>query len=67
MSIVKGAVHVVPPGNPITQSVRDSLVVAKRNLIRMSRIPNPDRSCRPGSISQHAAGRYVSAGKEEAK
>ncbi|MFD9107528.1 ABC transporter permease [Streptomyces bottropensis] len=39
MSIVKGAVRVVPPGNPITQSVRDSLVVAKRNLIRMSRIP----------------------------
>ncbi|WP_371577326.1 ABC transporter permease [Streptomyces sp. NBC_01314] len=39
MSIVKGAVRVVPPGNPITQSIRDSLVVAKRNLIRMSRIP----------------------------
>ena len=39
MSIVTGAVRVVPPGNPITQSIRDSLVVAKRNLIRMSRIP----------------------------
>ncbi|WP_328837268.1 ABC transporter permease [Streptomyces europaeiscabiei] len=39
MSIVTGSVRVVPPGNPITQSIRDSLVVAKRNLIRMSRIP----------------------------
>jgi ABC transporter DrrB family efflux protein len=39
VSIVTGAVRVVPPGNPITQSIRDSLVVAKRNLIRMSRIP----------------------------
>ncbi|MEU3946238.1 ABC transporter permease [Streptomyces sp. NPDC029526] len=27
------------PGNPIGQSVRDSLIVAKRNLIRMARIP----------------------------
>ncbi|MER6154864.1 ABC transporter permease [Streptomyces sp. NPDC001868] len=39
MSIATGSVRVVPPGNPITQSIRDSLVVAKRNLIRMSRIP----------------------------
>ncbi|WP_327343799.1 ABC transporter permease [Streptomyces europaeiscabiei] len=39
MSIGTGSVRVVPPGNPITQSIRDSLVVAKRNLIRMSRIP----------------------------
>lgn len=39
MSVVSGAVRVAPPGNPITQSIRDSLVVAKRNLIRMSRIP----------------------------
>lgn len=29
------------PAGGIGQSVRDSLVVAKRNLIRMSRIPNP--------------------------
>ncbi|MEU6401555.1 ABC transporter permease [Streptomyces sp. NPDC046985] len=28
-----------PAGNALTQSVRDSLVVAQRNLIRMSRIP----------------------------
>ncbi|UUU24611.1 ABC transporter permease [Streptomyces sp. DSM 40750] len=39
MSIVTDAVRVAPPGNPITQSIRDSLVIAKRNLIRMSRIP----------------------------
>jgi ABC-2 type transport system permease protein len=39
MNAVTDAVRVAPPGNPITQSIRDSLVVAKRNLIRMSRIP----------------------------
>ncbi|UUU31256.1 ABC transporter permease [Streptomyces sp. CA-210063] len=39
MSIVSGTVRVAPPGNPIIRSIRDSLVVAKRNLIRMSRIP----------------------------
>src|SRR5690606_16370746 len=39
VSAVTDAVRVTAPGNPITQSVRDSLVVAKRNLIRMVRIP----------------------------
>lgn len=39
MSAVTEAVRVAPPGNPVTRSVRDSMVVAKRNLIRMSRIP----------------------------
>ncbi|EKX62139.1 ABC transporter permease [Streptomyces ipomoeae] len=39
MSIVTDTGRVAPPGNPIIQSIRDSLVVAKRNLIRMSRIP----------------------------
>ena len=39
MSAVTDAVRVTAPGNPITQSVRDSLVVAKSNLIRMVRIP----------------------------
>ncbi|MEU9988557.1 ABC transporter permease [Streptomyces sp. NPDC048045] len=39
MSAVTDAVVAVAPGNPITRSVRDSLIVAKRNLIRMSRIP----------------------------
>ncbi len=39
MSAVSDAVRITAPTNPVTQSVRDSLVVAKRNLIRMSRIP----------------------------
>ena len=40
MSAVTDAVRVTAPGNPIGQSIRDSLVVAKRNLIRMARIPD---------------------------
>ncbi|MFE0191952.1 hypothetical protein [Streptomyces sp. NPDC058989] len=36
----------------IGQSVRDSLVVARRNLIRMLRIPNPVRSSRLGFTSR---------------
>ncbi|MGW0828276.1 ABC transporter permease [Streptomyces sp. NPDC002845] len=39
MSAVTDAVPVMAPANPVIQSVRDSLVIAKRNLIRMSRIP----------------------------
>ncbi|MFF4273257.1 ABC transporter permease [Streptomyces sp. NPDC001536] len=39
MSAVTDAVRVTPATNPVGQSIRDSLVVAKRNLIRMSRIP----------------------------
>ncbi|MDQ0599305.1 ABC-2 type transport system permease protein [Streptomyces canus] len=39
MSAVTDAVRVTPATNPVSQSIRDSLVVAKRNLIRMSRIP----------------------------
>ena len=39
MSAVTDAVPVTAPAHPLVQSVRDSLVVAKRNLIRMSRIP----------------------------
>jgi ABC-2 type transport system permease protein len=39
VSAVTDAVRVTPAENPISQSIRDSLVVAKRNLIRMSRIP----------------------------
>ncbi|MPY50312.1 ABC transporter permease [Streptomyces acidicola] len=39
MSAATDAVPAAAPANPISQSVRDSLVVAKRNLIRMSRIP----------------------------
>ncbi|MEU0025401.1 ABC transporter permease [Streptomyces sp. NPDC006335] len=39
MSAVTDTARVAAPGNPLSQSVRDSLVLAKRNLIRMSRIP----------------------------
>ncbi|WP_326664973.1 ABC transporter permease [Streptomyces canus] len=39
MSAVTDTARVAAPGNPLGQSVRDSLVIAKRNLIRMSRIP----------------------------
>ncbi|MEV6760579.1 ABC transporter permease [Streptomyces sp. NPDC051105] len=39
MSAVTDTVRVAAPGNAISQSFRDSMVVAKRNLIRMSRIP----------------------------
>ncbi|MGW0334617.1 ABC transporter permease [Streptomyces sp. NPDC003011] len=39
MSAVTRTTRAVAPANPLGQSVRDSLVVAKRNLIRMSRIP----------------------------
>jgi ABC-2 type transport system permease protein len=39
VSAVTDAVQVAAPANPVGQSIRDSLVIAKRNLIRMSRIP----------------------------
>ena len=39
MSAVTDAVPLAAPGNPVSRSIRDSLIVAKRNLIRMSRIP----------------------------
>ncbi|MGC0375225.1 ABC transporter permease [Streptomyces sp. SAI-229] len=39
MSAVTDTVRVTAPGNPIGRSIRDSLVVARRNLIRMARIP----------------------------
>jgi ABC-2 type transport system permease protein len=39
VSAVSDTVQVTAPSNPIVQSIRDSLVIAKRNLIRMSRIP----------------------------
>ncbi|MFG2558369.1 hypothetical protein [Streptomyces sp. NPDC048496] len=50
-------------GGGIGGSVRDSLVVAKRNLIRMTRIPNPVRQ---GGFQFNSAGSHglrVSAGK----
>ena len=67
MSAVTDAVRVAPPANPVSQSIRDSLVVAKRNLIRMSRIPNPVRSGRSGSTSSRGAELHVSARKGQAK
>ncbi|MGW2935797.1 ABC transporter permease [Streptomyces sp. NPDC001156] len=39
MSAGTDTVTAAAPANPLGQSVRDSLVVAKRNLIRMTRIP----------------------------
>ncbi|MGV9920528.1 ABC transporter permease [Streptomyces cellulosae] len=39
MSAVTDSVRIASHGNAFTRSVRDSLVVAKRNLIRMMRIP----------------------------
>ncbi|MEU7055414.1 ABC transporter permease [Streptomyces sp. NPDC046197] len=39
MSAVSDTARVAAPGNAVSQSIRDSLVVAQRNLIRMSRIP----------------------------
>lgn len=39
MSAVTDTARVAASGNPLSRSVRDSLVVAKRNLIRMTRIP----------------------------
>ncbi|MFJ1603322.1 ABC transporter permease [Streptomyces sp. NPDC088253] len=39
MSAVTDAVPTAAPRGAVVQSVRDSLVIAKRNLIRMSRIP----------------------------
>ncbi|MFH8977196.1 ABC transporter permease [Streptomyces sp. NPDC017890] len=39
MSADTDATRVAAPANPLGQSVRDSLVIARRNLIRMTRIP----------------------------
>jgi hypothetical protein len=67
VSAVTDAVPIAAPTHPVVQSVRDSLVVAKRNLIRMSRIPDPVRSCQSGSISPRIQDLHVSARKEQAK
>ncbi|MGX4690171.1 ABC transporter permease [Streptomyces sp. JNUCC 63] len=39
MSAVTDSARIEPSGNTVSQSVRDSLVIAQRNLIRMGRIP----------------------------
>ncbi|HET9382443.1 MAG TPA: ABC transporter permease [Streptomyces sp.] len=39
MSTLTDTARIAPPGNPVGRLIRDSLVVARRNLIRMARIP----------------------------
>ncbi|WP_079056207.1 integral membrane transport protein [Streptomyces caeruleatus] len=67
MSAVTDAVRVAPAANPFSQSVRDSMVVAKRNLIRMSRIPNPVHGASIRFSSPRAHGQRVSGGKGQPK
>ncbi|MFE6689974.1 integral membrane transport protein [Streptomyces sp. NPDC057743] len=75
MSAVDHAAGQAPARNPrsrggLTRSVRDSLVVAQRNLIRMLRIPNRVRPSRLGFISLRGRDLNVSglgARKELAK
>ncbi|GGZ04813.1 hypothetical protein GCM10010300_55930 [Streptomyces olivaceoviridis] len=70
MSAVTETAPVAAPGNPVGRSVRDSLVIARRNLIRMGRIPDCVRSYRSGSILPRAWDLRVSGletWKEQAK
>ena len=67
MSAVTDAVRIAAPSNPVSQSVRDSLIVAQRNLIRMSRIPNPARSYRSDCISPRIRDRRPNELKEQVK
>jgi ABC-2 type transport system permease protein len=39
VSTLTDTARIAPPGNPVGRLIRDSLVVARRNLIRMARIP----------------------------
>ncbi|MFE7610760.1 integral membrane transport protein [Streptomyces celluloflavus] len=58
-------VRAAQPGGGPGRSVRDSLVVAQRNLIRMKRIPN---RVRPSQLSFSSEVRRLNAaGKEQAK
>ncbi|RSN16377.1 integral membrane transport protein [Streptomyces sp. WAC 01325] len=47
--------------------MNDSLVIARRNLIRMTRIPNLVRAYRPGSVSPHVREGRSHASKEQVK
>ncbi|MDQ0992740.1 integral membrane transport protein [Streptomyces sp. V3I7] len=67
MSAVTETARVAAPANPVSQLVRDSLIVAQRNLIRMSRIPDPVRSSRRGSISPRIQDQRSNASKEQVK
>ncbi|MFF4727239.1 integral membrane transport protein [Streptomyces mirabilis] len=65
MSAVTDAVPAAAPQGAVVQSVRDSLVIARRNVIRMTR--NPVRSSQSGSISPRIRDRRPNALKEQAK
>ena len=67
MSAVTDAAPVAAPSSALGQSVHDSLVVAKRNLIRMSRIPNPVREYRSDCTSLRNRDRRPNALKEQVK
>jgi hypothetical protein len=67
MSALTDAVRVAPATNPVSQSFRDPMVVAKRNLIRMSRIPDLVRSCWSGFISPRIRDRRTNVVKEQVK
>ncbi len=67
MSALTDAVRVAPAANPVSQSIRDSVVVAKRNLIRMSRIPNPVHGASMRFSSLRAHGQRLSGGKGQPK
>jgi hypothetical protein len=67
MSAVTDAVRVTAPGDPIGRSIRDSLVVAGHDPIRMARIPHPVRSSRPGSPSSRMRDRRPDTLKGQAK
>jgi hypothetical protein len=60
-AIAGSKVHVPAGRGGLAQSVHDSFVVARRNLIRMTRIPNPlrpvgFRSISPGARNLHVSG-----------
>ncbi|MFH8659977.1 integral membrane transport protein [Streptomyces afghaniensis] len=67
MSAVTDTVRVAPATNPVSQSIRDSMVVAQRNLIRMSRIPNLAGAYPSRFTSPRVRGQHVSAWKGQAK
>lgn len=61
------SVAVASPANPVTRSIRDWLVVAQRNLIRMTRIPDRVRSCRSGPVSPRIRDQRSNTWKEQVK
>ncbi|MEU4655265.1 integral membrane transport protein [Streptomyces sp. NPDC023723] len=63
MSARTHTVRIEPPRSRAVQSVKDSLVVARRNLIRMTRIPNLVRSVGSRFHSSGSLDRRPSAGK----